>query len=50
MPRTDIVIAELHEQLAPGVKAGFDAATTGRVNQKLPGEKVMSLRPGMPLA
>ncbi|MDR3474212.1 MAG: FkbM family methyltransferase [Devosia sp.] len=44
MGRTDIVIAELHEQLAPGVGAAFERATRGRINTRLPGEKVMSLR------
>jgi FkbM family methyltransferase len=46
MDRTDIVIAELHEPLAPGAGAAFEAATAGRRNTRLPGEKVMSLRVG----
>jgi len=44
--RTDIVIAELHEALVPGAGAAFAAATRGRTNTMLPGEKVMSARPG----
>lgn len=50
MPRTDIVIAELHEKLVPGVEGAFAAATTGRANRHLPGEKLLSLRPGVVLA
>jgi len=45
MDRTEIVIAELHEQLAPGAEAAFADATAGRVNHRLPGEKVMSRKP-----
>ena len=45
MSRTDIVIAELHEKLAPGVEVAFNAATMGRANRRLPGEKVLSLHP-----
>ena len=44
---TDIVIAELHEKLAPGTEAAFAAATVGRTNRQLPGEKLLSLRPGV---
>ncbi|MEO8883793.1 MAG: FkbM family methyltransferase [Devosia sp.] len=44
MKRTDIVIAELHEQLAAGAEAAYAYATMGRVNRRLPGEKVMSRR------
>ena len=44
MGRTEIVIAELHEALAPGATAAFATATTGRINTYLPGEKVMSMR------
>jgi hypothetical protein len=43
--RTDIVIAELHEHLVLGADAAFAAATAGRTNTRLPGEKVMSVRP-----
>ena len=50
MARTDIVIAELHEKLAPGVEGAFAAATAGRTNQHLPGEKLLSLRPSIVLA
>jgi hypothetical protein len=45
MDRTEIVIAELHEKIAPGAEAAFAAATAGRVNRWLPGEKVMSRKP-----
>jgi len=45
MDHTEIVIAELHEQLAPGAEAAFIAATAGRSNRRLPGEKVMSRKP-----
>ena len=41
---TDIIIAELHEHLVPGADAAFAAATAGRANTRLPGEKVMSVR------
>jgi len=46
MARTEAVIAELHEDLAPGAGAAYAAATIGRVNRNLPGEKVMSLQAG----
>ena len=42
LDRTEIVIAELHEGLAPGATAAFGAATRGRHNRRLPGEKVIS--------
>lgn len=42
--RVDILVAELHEGLAPGAEAAFAAATQGRRNTLLPGEKVMSVR------
>ena len=45
LSRTDIVVAELHEQLAPGVEVAFARATLGRANRRLPGEKVLSLHP-----
>jgi FkbM family methyltransferase len=47
MARIDIVIAELHEKLAPGAEAAFAAATVGRTNRHLPGEKLLSLRAGV---
>jgi FkbM family methyltransferase len=40
----DILIAELHEGISPGTEAAFAAATAGRTNTRLPGEKVMSVR------
>lgn len=43
--RTDIVVAELHEKLAPGAEAAFARATQGRANRRLAGEKLLSLRP-----
>ena len=44
MDRTEIVIAELHEAIAPGTEAAFARATAGRTNTRLNGEKVMSIR------
>jgi FkbM family methyltransferase len=44
--RTDIMVAELHERLAPGATAMFARATVGRTNRALPGEKVVSVRAG----
>jgi FkbM family methyltransferase len=46
MPNTDILVAELHDHLVPGAEAAFAAATAGRDNRRLPGEKVVSLRAG----
>ena len=48
--RTDIIIAELHEWLMPGAEAAFHTATEGRQNRFMPGEKVVSLRPGFATA
>ena len=45
MSRTDILIAELHEWLIEGSEAAFRAATGGRANTFMPGEKVLSLHP-----
>lgn len=42
MGRTAIVIAELHEHLLPGCAGAFAAATAGRRNRRLPGEKWLS--------
>jgi FkbM family methyltransferase len=42
--RTDILVAELHERLAPGVTVTFARITAGRINRALPGEKVVSVR------
>lgn len=44
MPRTDVIIIELHEWIIAGCEAVFTAATAGRKNKVLPGEKVLSLR------
>ncbi|MGN6103229.1 MAG: FkbM family methyltransferase [Devosia sp.] len=44
MSLTEIVVAELHEHLVPGTEAAFAAATVGRANSRLPGEKVLSVR------
>lgn len=46
LARTDLLVAELHEQLAPGATAAFAAATAGRDNRRLPGEKLLSVRRG----
>lgn len=44
MSRTDAIIIELHEWLVEGCESVFAAATLGRRNSVLPGEKVLSLR------
>ena len=44
MDKVDILVAELHEQLAPGATAAFEQATAGRLNARLPGEKMLSVR------
>ncbi len=50
MPRTDIVVVELHEWIVEGSEASFHAATRDRVNRSLDGEKVLSLHPGCAVA
>jgi FkbM family methyltransferase len=44
MARTEILVAELHERHIAGAEAAFEAATGGRSNELLPGEKVISVR------
>jgi len=40
---TRVILAELHDRIVPGCEAAFDAATTGRLNSRDGGEKVMSI-------
>lgn len=44
LPSTKLMVAELHEWLAPGVDRIFSTATSDRKNISLAGEKVMSIR------
>lgn len=45
LDRVDIVIAELHDWLVPGVETAWETAVAGRHNSHPPGEKVMSVHP-----